>query len=141
MSGIRNLKRVGLDSNIFIYNLGQNPEFVKFTDTIFQAMVAGNLAAVTSVVTLTEILSFPMSTQESAKIADDFFSTPNLEIIELNRKIAENAAKIRRDYKFLLPDAVQLATALFAGSQSFITNDKRLKSFKKLLVTLLTEIK
>ena len=45
MSGIVNNNLVALDSNIFIYNLEGNSEFVKFTDSIFKKLLANKLKA------------------------------------------------------------------------------------------------
>lgn len=140
MNGIKNLRHVALDTNVFIYNLEENPKFIEFTDVIFKALIADKLSAVTSIITLAEILSYPQSAAQTVKIADDFFSAPNLKVLELNRKIATEAARIRRNYRFLLPDAIQIATAIESNAQTFITNNKRLKAFKQLPIILLTEI-
>lgn len=139
MSGIKNLKRIALDSNIFIYNLEQNPRYVQITDRIFKRLMAKRLIAATSIVSLTEILSYPNTEKISKEITEDFLSTPNLVIFDVNQEIAVEAARIRRKYGFRLPDALQLATACIAKADSFITNDKKLKLFKSLKVLLLTE--
>lgn len=141
MNGIKNFKYVALDSNVFIYNLEQNSKFIHLTDVIFKGLITSKLASVTSIITLTEILSYPQTEAQAGKIIDDFFNTPNLTVLELNQKIAIKAAKIRRTYRFLIPDAVQLATAIECKVQTFITNDKRLKAFKELPIILLTEVK
>ncbi|MBI3283112.1 PIN domain-containing protein [Candidatus Curtissbacteria bacterium] len=141
MNGIKNFKYVALDSNVFIYNLEQNFKFIRFTDAIFKGLITSKLAGVTSIITLTEILSYPQTEAQAGEIIEDFLNTPNLTVLELNQKIAIMAAKIRRTCRFLIPDAVQLATAVEYKAQTFITNDKRLKAFKELPITLLTEVK
>lgn len=140
MSGIGKIKLVALDSNIFIYNLEQNPDFVKFSDKVFQKLASNKLKAVTSIITLTEILSYPNTERVINQLRDDFKSTPNLSIFEVNEEIALEAANIRREYRFRLPDSIQLATAKQAKAKAFITNDERLKKFKELKVILISEV-
>src|SRR3990167_151799 len=140
MSGIVNNNLVALDSNIFIYNLEGNSEFVKFTDSIFKKLLANKLKAVTSIVSLIEIYSFQKTSNVAKQLTEDLFSTPNLEVFDVNQEIAVEAAKIRREYGFRLPDAIQLATAKCAKTEIFITNDQKLKKFKLLKVILLKEV-
>ena len=86
------------------------------------------------------MLSYKANEEAIERLKSDFLSTPNLTIVQVDMKISEDAARIRRKYGFRLPDAIQLATALDYKAQTFITNDKRLKVFKELPITLLTEI-
>lgn len=141
MNGIKNLKLVALDSNIFIYNLEQNPQYISFTDEIFNRLGRNKLKAVTSIISLTETLSYPKTGSVVKQITEDFYSTPNLKIVEVGQEVAVEAAAIRREYGFKLPDAVQLATAVFAKAKAFITNDHRLKSFRKLKIISLQDLK
>lgn len=140
MSGIGRLRHVGLDTNIFIYHFESNPEFIPHTDKIFEGLNQGKLRATTSVVSLIETLSYPSPPAIIKSITQIFLNYPNLEIIDVNQKIALEAAKIRRKYPFRVPDSIQLATALFAKSHAFITNDERLKRFKRLPIILLKAI-
>lgn len=141
MNGIKNLKKIGLDSNVFIYNLEQNPHYIDFTDIIFTRLISNRLKAVTNVITLAEILSYPKTEKAEKTIIEDFVNTPNLEIIDVNHGVAVKAARIRRKYGFHLADSVQLATALASRAQAFITNDQRLKKFGQLPVISLSSLK
>lgn len=140
MNGIKNLKSIALDSNIFIYNLEQNPHYTQFTDVLFNRLILNDLKAVTSIISLTEILSYPETEKVEKQIVEDFFNTPNLQVSDVDQEIARKAAKIRRKYGFRLPDSVQLATALQAKAKAFVTNDERLKTLKELKIILLKEI-
>lgn len=140
MNGNINHKLVSLDSNIFIYNLEENLEFIKSTDIIFQNLSKNQLKATTSIITLTEILSYPKTDSVVKEITNDFFNTPNLLVLEVNQEVALKAAAIRREYRFRLPDSIQLATALVTKATAFITNDSRLKRFKKLKIILIQDI-
>ena len=142
MSGIDKYRLVGLDSNVFIYHFEDNPKFTPHINVVFENLAKKHISGVTSIISVAETLSYPMPQRIVQEIEEGFRSIPNLTIFDLNYKIAYEAARIRRLYRFLkLPDAVQLATALSAKAKIFITNDKRLKTFKELPITLLTEIK
>ena len=140
MSGITNNNLVALDSNIFIYNLEENPQFVKFTDLVFKRLVANKLKAVTSIISLTEILSYQKTSNVAKQLIEDFLGTPNLEVFDVNQQIAVEAANIRRSYGIRLPDAIQLATAVNAKADAFITNDKKLKAFKDIKILPITSL-
>ena len=60
--------------------------------------------------------------------------------MNVDRTITVEAARIRREYGFRLPDSIQLATALFGKANALITNDERLKKFKELKVINLKDI-
>ena len=140
MSGIAKSKLAALDSNIFIYNLEENFEFVRFTDSIFKRLIENKLKAVTSIISLAEILSFRKTSALTRQLTEDFINTPNLEVFDVNQDIVIEAARIRREYGFRLPDCIQLATAKYAKTDIFITNDRRLKKYKLLKVILLKEV-
>ena len=139
MSGIANIKFTGLDSNIFIYQFEANPEFNSITNTIFDRLSKNKLKAVTSIISLIESLSFPSPDIVLTKIKEGF-TVPNLTVLEVNREIGLEAARIRREYSLRLGDAVQLATATYSKAKAFITNDTRLKKFTELEVILLNEL-
>lgn len=137
MSGIGNLKLFALDSNIFIYNLEANSPYVQFTDKIFKRLISNKAKALVNIITLTEILSYSKTGNVVDQIIEDFMNTPNLTVVDVGREVAIEAARIRREYGFKLPDAIQLATAKLNKAQAFITNDQRLKQFKEVKVIML----
>lgn len=52
---------------------------------------------------------------------------PGLGILPVSADIAQEAARIRAATGVRLPDAVQLASAIAAGADAFLTNDRRLQ--------------
>lgn len=140
MNGIKSINLVALDSNVFIYQFESNPEFIHLTEKIFDSIGKGRLRAITSVISTAEALSYPSPPEVIKGITDGFLTLVNLEIVDVNQHIAFEAARIRREYGFRLPDSIQLATALQAKAKAFISNDQRLKKFKELKVILITEI-
>mgnify|MGYP001592427599 FL=1 len=135
----KKFRQVGLDSNIFSYQFHQHPVFGPISKQIFDLLSTDKLKAVTSFITLTEILSVKASPAKIKELEKLFLDTPNLNTFEVNQEIAVNAAKIRRKYGFRLPDAIQLATAKLNKAKAFISNDERLKRFKELNVILINE--
>lgn len=137
MNGNRKKQLIGIDTNIFIYHFQDNPEFTSRTNVFFNNLTKAKIRAVTSIISLIELLSFSATNEEIDKIQEAFQLTPSLTVISVDLEIALRAASIRRKYGFRTADAVQLATALYAKADVFVTNDKRLKSFKEIKVKLL----
>ena len=59
--------------------------------------------------------------------------------MHINNDIAELTARIRAEFEFKLPDAVQLAVFKFSGCDYFITNDKQLKKYDSGRIRILSE--
>lgn len=133
-------QRIGIDTNVFIYYLNKNSSYYSRTVGIFTLLAEKQSILVTSIITLTELLSFKADESITTKLEREFVLIPNLQLIEINRAIAQNAAKIRRMYGFALVDSIQLATAVEHTAQVFITNDKKLQRFKGLKVLMLSSL-
>lgn len=134
-------KLIGLDSNIFSYHFHKHPIFGPIAKEIFDALSINKSHAITSIITLTEILSVKVLRNRVKQLEIQFSEIPNLIILDVNHDIASEAAKIRREYNFRLPDALQLATAMVANAKAFVSNDQRLTKFKKLKMIVLSELK
>lgn len=131
--------RIGLDTNIFIYYFGKSSEFGQAAKRVFDNLTNSKTSAVTSVISLFELLSHrELTIGDAREIEEKFFEIPNLEIVDVSRSISTAAADIRRKYGFRLADAIQLATSVEVNVPTFITNDEGLKKFKELKVMLLT---
>lgn len=141
MVKINRFKTIALDSNIFIYYFNQHPEFGQIAKYIIDSLTANQIKAVTSEVTVIELLSHPILSEIDAADMDRQFSDiPNLKILSIDHNLALEAARIKRNYSFRLPDSIQLATALYSKAKAFIANDERLKKFKELKIILLKEL-
>lgn len=133
-------KSIGLDSNIFSYHFHKHPIFGPLAKEIFDALSINKLRAVTSIITLTEILSVKVVGSRVKQLEIQFSETPNLTTLDVNHEIASEAAKIRREYGLRLPDAIQLATAVVTNQQAFISNDDKLKRVKEIKVIILDDL-
>jgi len=100
------------------------------------------LAAVTSTITLAEILTKPLADKnftlvDEIKFTLKTFST--LSMVAIDEKLAEVAALVRARHAIRLPDALQMAAAIQGEATLFITNDKRLKNVDGIEVLVLSE--
>ena len=133
-------KVLALDSNIFIYHFEANPLFTQYTTFIFNSIVNKSNTASTSIISLIETLSYPSPQIILDQIEESFRTLPNFTIYNINQEIALQTARIRRAYKFRLPDSVQLATALTTKADIFITNDLKLQSFNEIKIVQLEKV-
>ena len=136
-------KIIGLDTMVFIYHFQENQIYSPLTFSIFDSLEKGNFNAVTSILTLLEILVKPKRENNSIlteryKILFETF--PNLQMKELNENIADIASSLRANYNINTPDAIQVATSLEAHADIFITNDTSLKKVTEIKVMLLSEM-
>jgi len=131
---------LAIDTNVFVYFLTADSAFHEKASRLFSEIQKRNIKIITSNITIAEILSLQAPPSKIKLLENELFSTPNLTIIELSNKLAIDAAGIRRKHKFSLPDSIQLATASVYKAQAFVTNDQRLKKFKKLPIILLTSL-
>lgn len=140
---LKKLQPVFLDTSCFIYTMENNPKYNLMTKLVLNAITDKKIKAITSVITLAEVLRKPFENNDlllAQMYHSVFTQTTNLETIELDTKLSINAAKIAADYKFKLPDSYQFAVAEKKGCKSFLTNDKGLKRFKGLEIVILDEL-
>jgi predicted nucleic acid-binding protein len=135
---------VGLDSAPLIYFIEENPTYLEMTDAFFEAIMRGEFKLVTSVVTLPEVLVYPLrqgNTILAQQYRDILFDAEGLTTIQVSPDIAEVAAQLRAIHNLRTPDAIQMATAIFEGASFFVTNDARLPSLPGLEVLVLEELR
>ncbi|MBW4561641.1 MAG: PIN domain-containing protein [Mojavia pulchra JT2-VF2] len=134
---------VGLDTAPLIYLIEENPNYLEVTNAFFEAMFRGEFTVVTSVITISEVLVYPLR-QRNIELAQQYrdilFNSQGLTTIEVVPDIAETAAQLRADYNLRTPDAIQIATAIRGGASFFLTNDARLPSLPGLSVLVLAQL-
>jgi predicted nucleic acid-binding protein len=111
---------------VFIYQLQANSRYVAMTDEIFSWLERVDSSAVTSTITMTELLVQPYrdADRELADLFQGLLSTyPNLTWVAPSLDIADLAAQFRAAHRLKTPDALQAATAVSAQATGLITND------------------
>lgn len=135
---------VGLDTAPLIYFIEQNPTYLEMMRLFFRTLNQGEFRVVTSVVTLPEVLVYPLrqgNTTLAQQYRDILFNAEGLTTIQVSPDIAEVAAQLRAIHNLRTPDAVQMATAICEGASFFLTNDARLPSLPGLEVLVLEELR
>jgi predicted nucleic acid-binding protein len=119
-----------LDTNLFIYAVeGYEPEEA-FVRALFLALEGGEFAAVTSELTLAEVLVRPFALGRedvAATYIELLRPSERLAVVPVDRAVLVEAARQRAALGIRLPDAIHVATALASGCGAFLTNDRRLK--------------
>ena len=129
-----------LDTNIFIYAVEGITAYVSIITRLFERVSAGELLAVTSELTLAEVLVRPMREGRS-DVIDAYQralqSVAGLNVEPVTRTIWIEAAQIRATTNLPLADAIHLATAKTTNCQLFLSNDRRIPAIADLIVTTL----
>jgi len=138
-----NVSKLYLDSAPVIYYVQGVEPFFPVVDRVFQQIELGVLAALTSPVTLGECLVLPFRTGDTAlqqSFVDLLTITEGISLLNIDVIVGQRAADVRARYGLKLPDALQIATALEAGCQAFLTNDAQLKRVTELKVLVISEL-
>ena len=121
----------------------ENPRYLELVNPIFVWLEGSKGQAVTSTITLLELLVQPYKLSDIDRV-NRFYALlstyPNLEWIAPTLEIADRAAQIRAEYGLRTPDAVQAATALACEATGFISNDTAFQRLTGLGVTILEEL-
>ena len=129
-----------MDTSVFIYQLEANPRYLALADSIFSWLEQPDSRAVTSAITMTELLVQPYRDADEKQV-DEFYGLlstyPNLAWIAPNLEIADLAAQFRARPRLRTPDALQAATAAHQHATGLITNDpvfERVPAFDTLVL-------
>ena len=117
---------IAVDTNCFIYYLEGGPWAGELKEELFLPLERGQFRAVTSALTLAEILVRPKALGRE-DVCEEYkallCSYPNLEIVPFTVETAVLCAEVRARYRVRTPDAMQLAAALEKGATLFLSND------------------
>ena len=134
-------KKIFFDTAPIIYYLQESDLYFNTMISFLRQNRDGDY--VISAITATEYLTYPFR-ENDEKLINDFYSfidDMEVEIKEIDMRIAVKAAQIRAEYKFFKPlDSLQLATACITGCDIFLTNDKQLKQFKEIKCVTMADI-
>lgn len=139
----KNIENLGIDTSPFIYFIENHPEYGSAVREVFAAIDSGSLKGFTSVITLTELLSKPLHLGQTALVAEYrvlLETGRHFKLIPIDSAIAYHAAELRQKYALRTPDALQIASALAADCDAFLTNDKKLAAVKELDVLVLKDL-
>ncbi len=140
---LRRHKRIGLDTSIFIYHVEASTTYGNCVASIFSWLEGPGAQAVTSTVTMVELLVHPYRAADLDRV-NQFYALlstyPHLEWIPPTLPLADQAARLRATHGLKAPDAIQAATALGANALGFISNDPAFKRVRDLDVLLVDDL-
>lgn len=142
LHSLGNAQKVFLDSAIIIYYVEQHPVYAPLLQEVFERVSEGSLVAVCSAVTLAECLIAPLR-QNNRQAYQAFIGVilhaRNTSFVSIDSSISQRAAELRVQYNLTLTDAFQVAAALQAGCDAFLTNDRELRRVNEVNIFVLDD--
>jgi predicted nucleic acid-binding protein len=118
--------RYYFDSNIFIYAFECETDLGHAARRAFGLIDDGLATAVTSLLTLGEVLPGPLR-ERNAKLEQSyervFAGRPGFEIVPVSGQLLRAAARLVAEMGLHLPDALHVASAVETSCDSFLTED------------------
>ena len=134
--------RICIDTSPFIYFIEKDPKYLNIIRPIFAEVDAGKIDAVTSTITLLEVLVHPFKTGNES-LAEEYreilLHAEGLTTYEIVHEVSELSAKLRAKYTIKTPDAIQIAVGITYGADAFLTNDSDLKKVTEIRVLILED--
>jgi predicted nucleic acid-binding protein len=122
-------RRVGLDSNLIIYALGDVFPYRELVQHVFVLLERGLMTGIASTIVQAEVCVGPLMRRKRLELERAelvFRNSPNLVVVDCDRAVARRAAEVRAASRMPLPDAIVVATALEARCDALIGNDSRM---------------
>lgn len=135
--------KIYIDTAPFIYYLEKNTLYFDRIRNFFMQCHSDKIPLETSVITFEEYCVYPLSIGSNQSIAnfEKFIEGMNINVLNIDKQIAFEAAKIRSKYQtFKALDSIHLATAIMSGCKTFITNDKQLRQIQELNVVTMDDL-
>jgi len=127
---------VYLDSNVFIAAMENPGAHSDHAWWIIRAVEEGEIGAVTSEITIAEVLVKPIQLGNDSFVSayeEMIASSAHFEVLPVRRDILVQAAQLRaRRSSIRLPDAIHIATALTASCRCIVSDDQRLHSLENI---------
>lgn len=140
---LRGVTHLFFDTAPVIYYVEKDPHRFATVKAIFEHVDDGRLIAVTSPVTLAECLVLPYRLGRN-DLQRDFSELitrgGNTLFVSISETIGQRAAELRARYNLALADAIQVATAIDARCDAFLTNDVQLKRVAELTILVVDEL-
>ena len=135
---------VALDTGPWIAWIEQSGPFFSAVAPVFRDFEEGRAAAITSVLTLLEVLTGAYRRRDEVLVRryeDLFEHSANVLVIDVDIDIARRAAELRARHGLRSADAIHLATAIEARAGQFVTTDRRLARVRDVEVRVLRPLR
>jgi predicted nucleic acid-binding protein len=130
------------DSAPIIYLVEKNPAFLERVKMFLYEAIEQDCMLLTSVLIISEVLVKPQKLNK-IEVLDQFESTIKtlFEVRPITWDIAKLSATLRSKYAPLKAiDSFQIASAVNAKCDGFVTNDRRLKFIKEIPIILIRDL-
>jgi predicted nucleic acid-binding protein len=139
---LESVRRIFLDTAPVIYFVEQNPDYLEKSQAVFSRLDEGKITAIVSPITLSECLVVPYRLEHAEVVqvfTDLLVNSESVLFYPIDEITADKAADLRARYNLTLTDAFQLAIAIQAECDAFLTNDIDLKRVTEIPIIVLSE--
>jgi predicted nucleic acid-binding protein len=140
---LEGVQRLYTETAPLIYYVEENPTYVAKMDAIIEAIEDKPIEAVSSVITLTEVLTRPLrlgNARLEREYRDILLHSGGFRLLTITARIAESAAALRARYNLRTPDALHIAAAIDVRCDAFLTNDTGIKRVTEIAMLVLDEL-
>jgi predicted nucleic acid-binding protein len=137
-------QRICIDTAPIIYFIEHQVRYRNIIRPVFAEIAAGNIEAITSTITLLEVLVHPLKNGDETlaeKYRDILLSSQGLTTFEILHEVSEMASRLRAKYPIRTPDAIQIAVGILIlyRASFFLTNDPNLRKVSEIKILVLDE--
>lgn len=135
-------QRICIDTAPMIYFIEEHAKYQDIIRPVFVEIDSGNIEAITSTITLLEVLVLPLRTGNEAlaeKYREILLSSEGLTTFEIFHEVSEMASRLRAKYSMKTPDAIQIAVGTLYGATRFLTNDPDLRRVSEIKMVILDD--
>ncbi len=140
---LKGARRIYLDTAPLIYWVEEHSDYIATMNQIVDVIETSPLRALTSVVTLTEIMVQPLrmgNTDLVQEYHDILVSGDDYTLVTITADIAITAGEIRARYSLRTLDAIHVATAIATDCDTLLTNDAAMKRVTDLDVVYMDDL-
>ena len=133
-------QQIAFDTSFLIPLLEDATQKEGIVTRIFEIAERRSILLLTSTVTLLEVLVHPYR-RKAIDTVNLYYGylvqAPYVQLIALSAEIADCAARLRAEYGFKTPDAIQLSTAITKGATLFLTRDREFRRQREIEIGLI----
>lgn len=140
---LQDIQHLYIETAPLIYYVEENPIYVDLMDAVITVVERVPIEAVSSVITLTEVLAQPIKLKKAElewEYRSILMDSGEFSLLPVDTSIADAAANLRARYNLRTPDALHIATAIVVGCDAFLTNDAGFKRVTEINVLVLDEL-
>ena len=140
---LNSIQRLGFDTAPLIYLVEKHPANFDRMFLIMQSVDSNLISGVASTIALTEVLVQPLRVGDRDLVnryVAVMSRSRNFSLIPISTAIARRAADIRAHHHLQTPDALHVATAIEAGCDAFLTNDRGIQRVTEIRVLVLDDL-